>query len=210
MRFFQSIKRRQFLTLNFLGLGLASMIKVPRLHAANAQGEKAFLPLEQDADLRQKNIKTIEKWLACTGVSRHKGRVALYAEDFMSGNPAVKNSSQPGMGREAIAKMAKEVEEHPEKEMFQEWAFYNARIYSAVDNPNLFCVNCLGKGRVITTDHPEGVTYQNHYTHYFKLKNGLIQAWWETIVDTPGSDSRPPWEDTGKIRPPMVTFCEGQ
>ena len=93
MRLFQSLKRRQFLILNFLGLGLASLTKAPRLLAAEAQSAKAFLPREQDAELRQKNIKTLEKWLACTGVSRHKGRVALYAEDFMSGNPAAKNST---------------------------------------------------------------------------------------------------------------------
>jgi len=210
MKLFRDLKRRQFLSLNFLGLGLSALGNVSRLPAADAQRANSFLPQEKGAELRQKNIKTIEKWLACTGVSRHKGRVALYTEDFMSGNPAVKNPSQSGMGRDAIALKAEELEEHPEKETFQEWAFYNARIYSAVDNPNLFCVNCLGKGRVVTAEHPDGVTYQNHYTHYFKLKDGLIQAWWETIVDTPGSDSRPPWEDNGRIKPPMVTFCEGQ
>jgi hypothetical protein len=212
--------RRQFISISSMGVAFPIVMKACNLFASGGNGKvkvaptqvetsKTFIPNDKDAELRQKNIETIEKWLTFTGVSRHKNRATVYTEDFMSGNPGVKDSSKSAGGRAAIEAMAAEVGAHPEKETFQGWHFYNARIYAAVDNPNLFNVNCLGKGTVITAEHPEGIVYQNHYTHYFKMKDGLIQAWWETVIDTPDSGSKPPWEDADRKRPPMVTFCEG-
>ena len=204
------LHRRRFLSLSSLCLGASLASGKTQLLAETAAGKADTLTDKRETELREKNISTLRKWLACTGLTRHKGRAALYADDFTQGNPAAQSASEPRMGKEGVLRMAKEVEEHPEKETFPDWGFYNARIYAAVDNPNLFCINCLGKGKAVTTDHPAGVDYKNHYTHYFKLKDGLIQAWWETTVDTPGSDGKPPWDDPGKNRPPMITFCEGE
>jgi len=220
MKFFGlKIDRRRFISLSSLAVTIPFVAKASGLSAAEKaeksplkqEAMNAFVPNDKNAELRQKNIKTIEKWLSFTGTSRHKNRLTVYTDNFMSGNPSVKDSSKQGAGgRAAIEAMAAEVEAHPEKETFQGWHFYNARIYAAVDDPNLFNVNCLGKGTVITSDHPEGIVYQNHYTHYFKMKDGLIQAWWETVIDTPGSGSKPPWEETDRVKPPMVTFCESE
>jgi hypothetical protein len=226
MRLFRwNMGRRQFITLGLLGLPIPAFMRANNLFATdgttpvlektkgvrdNVETPAVFIPNDKESELRQKNIKTIDKWLTFSGASRHKDRLTVYTEDFMSGNPAVKDSSQSLMGRAAVEAMAAEAEAHPEKETFQGWHFYNARIYAAVDDPNLFDVNCLGKGTVITSEHPEGIVYQNHYTHYFRMRDGLIQAWWETVVDTPGSGSKPPWEETDRKKPPMVTFCEGE
>jgi hypothetical protein len=167
MKLFQwNLARRQFLSLSSLGLTLPMLSRASSVFAAGGASQaaeqaksgsttmasqKGFIPNDAEAELRQKNIKTIEKWLTFAGVTRHKNRTTLYTEDFITGNPSIKDSSQPSVGRAAVEQMAAEVAEHPEKETFQGWHFYNARIYAALDNPNLFNVNCLGKGTVITT-----------------------------------------------------------
>lgn len=161
------------------------------------------------AELGKRNIATLKQWLECRDLTRHRDRLKLYTPDFIGGNPSAAGTEPASHTRRAVEQMAQTNVDHPEKETFPQWRFYNARIYAAMDNPNMYSINCLGEGRVVTPDHPEGLRYQNHYTHYFLMQNGLIKAWWETTIDTPTGGSRPPWEDDGRQHPPMIPFCQG-
>ncbi len=210
-----------------LALAILVFMTAPKLFAENDTSQKeghaegthtqaegqSFIPDDMISELREKNIKTIKKWLTFRGASRHKDRLTVYTEDYINGNPFANDPSMPVSGRSEVEAQAAIAAENPENDMFKGWHFYNATIYAAVDNPNLFSVNCLGKGTVVTKNYPKGFTYQNRYTHYFKMKDGLIQVWWETIIDTPpapGSETKSPWEDPDYVMPPMVTFYEGE
>jgi ketosteroid isomerase-like protein len=56
---------------------------------------------------------------------------------------------------------------------FPDWRWYNVRIFDTQD-PNIFWVECDGKGLIRFAGYPEGI-YANHFIHYFEFADGKIK-----------------------------------
>ncbi|MBD2816631.1 PhzA/PhzB family protein [Xenorhabdus sp. Flor] len=124
--------------------------------------------MKDNNKVRQQNRLIVEKYMATKGQDRLK-RYELFSEDGCGGL-WTSDTGEPLMikGRKSLAKHAVWVLKY-----FPDWVWYNVDIYSTQD-PNIFWVECDGKGIIRFDDYPEGI-YENHFIHYFEFENGKIK-----------------------------------
>ncbi|MDE1488539.1 phenazine biosynthesis protein [Xenorhabdus bovienii] len=118
--------------------------------------------------LQQQNRTIVEKYMATKGQDRLK-RYELFTEDGCGGL-WTSDTGKPIMikGKESLAKHAVWVLKY-----FPDWSWYNVAIYDT-QHPNIFWVECDGKGIIRFDDYPENI-YENHFIHYFEFENGKIK-----------------------------------
>jgi phenazine biosynthesis protein len=125
--------------------------------------------LSQEAErLRQKNLRTVEYYMTLRGPKRRDKRAPLFAEDAgfeLTFTAACVPFEKSAMDWNTVG----------DREMFPDWGFHDSRIYQTQD-PNMFFVECDGRGRMILEDDPDPErTYENHYIISFEMEEGKIK-----------------------------------
>ncbi|MFF8982801.1 PhzA/PhzB family protein [Streptomyces globisporus] len=119
------------------------------------------------AELRRKNRRTVETYMAALGEARLT-RHLLFTEDGVGGlwttdtGAPIRISGRDTLGEHAVWSL----------KTFPDWEWYNVEIFETQD-PNRFWVECDGRGKILFADYPEGY-YENHFLHSFELADGKI------------------------------------
>ncbi|MDC9595360.1 PhzA/PhzB family protein [Xenorhabdus anantnagensis] len=122
----------------------------------------------QDNEVRQHNRLIVEKYMNTKGQDRLK-RHELFTEDGCGGlwttdtGEAIMIKSKARLAEHAVWSL----------KCFPDWYWYNIVIFDTQD-PNIFWVECDGKGIIRFEGYPEGM-YENHFIHYFEFENGKIK-----------------------------------
>lgn len=121
-----------------------------------------------DQALRSRNRATVEQYMADIAGERRLQRHLLFAEDGSAGlmttdtgNPIIMS------GMDRLAKHGAW-----SLECLPDWVWYNIEVFETQD-PNRFWVECDGKGHIIFPAYGKR-WYENHFLHYFLLRDGLI------------------------------------
>ncbi|OTA18553.1 phenazine biosynthesis protein PhzB [Xenorhabdus vietnamensis] len=122
----------------------------------------------QDNEVRQHNRLIVEKYMNTKGQDRLK-RHELFTEDGCGGLWTTDT------GEPIMTKSKARLSEHAvwSLKCFPDWCWYNIVIFDTQD-PNIFWVECDGKGIINFEGYPEGI-YENHFIHYFEFENGKIK-----------------------------------
>lgn len=122
---------------------------------------------EVDA-LRSRNKETVIQYMEGIKGERRLKRHLLFAEDGSAGLVTT-DTGEPiimtGMDR---------LEKHGawSLECFPDWEWHNVTIFETQD-PNRFWVECDGRGHIIFPRYGKR-WYENHFLHFFRLRDGLI------------------------------------
>ncbi|SFO01133.1 PhzA/PhzB family protein [Xenorhabdus japonica] len=122
----------------------------------------------QDNEVQQHNRLIVEKYMNTKGQDRLK-RHELFTEDGCGGLWTTDT------GEPIMTKSKARLAEHAvwSLKCFPDWHWYNIVIFDTQD-PNIFWVECDGKGIIRFEGYPEGM-YENHFIHYFEFENGKIK-----------------------------------
>ncbi|MDX7998044.1 phenazine biosynthesis protein [Xenorhabdus sp. Reich] len=120
------------------------------------------------AQLREKNRKTVEKYLELTKGEARLKRHELFAKDAEGGLWTTET------GEPIIIRGIENLERHAHWSLqcFPDWEWYNINIF-ITDNPDHIWVECDGHGVIRFPGYPERY-YENHFIHSFELRDGFI------------------------------------
>ena len=119
-------------------------------------------------DVRQSNRQIVQQYMETRGQARLK-RHELFTADGCGGL-WTSDTGEPIMirGKDRLAAHAVW-----SLKCFPDWQWYNVSIFDTQD-PNVFWVECDGKGAIRFDGYPEG-HYENHFIHYFQFESGKIK-----------------------------------
>jgi hypothetical protein len=119
-------------------------------------------------EMRENNRRIVEQYMNTTGQDRLR-RHELFNEDGCGGlwtsekNEPIVIRGKASLGEHAVWSL----------KCFPDWYWYNIEIHDT-QNPDVFWVECDGKGQICFEGYPEGY-YENHFIHHFKFENGKIK-----------------------------------
>lgn len=125
----------------------------------------------EQKSIREKNIETIWKFLACTGPDRGITRAPLFTPD------ARKEMELNIQGKKELQNIAAAEWLELSATMFPEWGFYENTVFHCED-PNIFLVKSRGKGYQIKGG--EKIPVNRFYINDFVMRDGLICRFRET------------------------------
>ncbi len=137
--------------------------------------------------LRKKNFETVKQWMEL-GLSPKI--TDLYAEEFTTG-VAYDFGEIPMRNTDRKMQAALDA---MNAEIYPDWEWSNPVLMQS-DDPNLFMVECDGKGTQLKDGKPFG-THKDHYIHRFELEDGKIKNYLE--FNSPLNELR----EMGMVIPP--------
>ena len=137
--------------------------------------------------LRKKNFETVKQWMEL-GLSPKS--TDLYAEEFTTG--VAYDFGEIPM-RITDRKMQAALDAM-NAEIYPDWEWSNPVLMQS-DDPNLFMVECDGKGTQLKDGKPFG-THKDHYIHRFEMEDGKIKNYLE--FNSPLNELR----EMGMVIPP--------
>ena len=136
----------------------------------NVVFENVKLFPDEHLELRKKNFATVKKWMEL-GLS--PDITDLYAEGFSTG--VAYDFSEPPM-RITDREMQKNMDASL-AEVYPDWVWIDPILLQS-DDPNLFMVECYGRGTQMKDGVPIGI-HKDHYIHRFEMEDGLIKNYLE-------------------------------
>lgn len=125
----------------------------------------------QHQEIREKNLETIRRFLACTGPERGITRAPLFTAD------ARKEMELDIDGKKELQDITASEWLELSAKMFPEWGFYENTIFQCED-PNVFLVKSRGKGYWLKDG--EQLPVDRFYINEFVMQDGLICRFRET------------------------------
>lgn len=121
-----------------------------------------------DRDLRRRNRATVVRYMEDIAGERRLRRHLLFAADGSAGLVTTDT------GAPILMTGADRLAAHGawSLEIFPDWAWYDVEVFETQD-PNRFWVECDGRGHVLFPKYGKR-WYENHFIHYFRLRDGLI------------------------------------
>ncbi|HYQ43250.1 MAG TPA: PhzA/PhzB family protein [Polyangiaceae bacterium] len=119
-------------------------------------------------ETRGHNRRIVQKYMDTSGQDRLQ-RHELFSEDGCGG------LWTSDAGEPIVIRGKSRLGEHAvwSLKCFPDWRWYDVKIFDTQD-PNIFWVECNGKGLIRFAGYPEGV-YSNHFIHYFEFEDGKIK-----------------------------------
>ena len=125
---------------------------------------------DEHLELRKKNFSTVKRWMEL-GLSPEI--TDLYAEEFSTGVVY-------DFGDIPMCNTDREAQRHLDAanaETYPAWTWSNPILMQS-DDPNLFMVECDGRGTQMKDGAPVGV-HKDHYIHRFEMEDGKIKHYRE-------------------------------
>jgi hypothetical protein len=133
--------------------------------------EKTNVFSQDDNELRQLNLATVEKYMNMNGprLNRYK----LFTDDCQIISPFTEyGEPETFSGIEQVAQRDKDT-----TEIFPDWTWSNVKIFQTQDL-NYFWVECDGGGQAFLPGHPPA-HHSDHFIHSFQMENGKIKVYRE-------------------------------
>jgi hypothetical protein len=121
-----------------------------------------------EAELRSRNRATVVEYMEDIAGERRLRRHRLFTEDGSAGLVTTDT------GKPVIMTGMDRLEKHGAWSLkcLPDWEWYNVEIFETQD-PNRFWVECDGRGHIIFPAYGKR-WYENHFIHFFRLRDGLI------------------------------------
>jgi len=119
-------------------------------------------------ETRSHNRRIVQQYMDTSGQDRLR-RHELFTEDGCGGLWTT------DVGEPIVIRGKERLGEHAvwSLKCFPDWRWSDVKIFDTQD-PNIFWVECTGKGLIRFAGYPEG-SYANHFIHYFEFADGKIK-----------------------------------